>query len=171
MLRITLIAAVGFACTACATTAVPLSATFDEQDAARIFDEGSNTVRGSAVLRMRSGGAQTCAALPVELVPATRYAEERMLAIYGNSQRGYNPAAFGRSPVFEPDVPAYHRYTRQQTCDGQGNFIFDDVADGGYYVISQVTWEIPGNYFVEGGWVMGYVEVHDGETERVVLSH
>lgn len=171
MFKKTLLGLAALTTTACATTTVPIAAPFDAQDAARIFEEGSNTITGSAVLRMRNGGAQTCAALPVLMVPATRYASERIAAIYGNSRRGYNPASFGRNPQFDPDVPDYARHTRQEICDAQGEFSFDQVADGSYFVIARVTWEIPGNYFLEGGNVMAFVEVSGGETERVILTN
>ena len=42
---------------------------------------------------------------------------------------------------FEPEYPAYKRLVKQTTCDAQGNFAFERVAYGTFYVTAVVSWK------------------------------
>ncbi len=144
-----------------------ISATFDVAQARSLLSEGSNTVRGSALVRQRGGGVVSCAGREVLLVPATTYASERVGAIYGSGERGYNPA--GRSFIFDGELPEYWQMQRKTMCDAQGYFKFDKVANGTFYVVTMITWQV-NDYSQEGGALMHRVSLAGDESREVVLA-
>jgi len=144
---------------------VNLNSPFDHAAAMAQLEEGNNTITGSAVVRQKGGGVVTCAGADISLIPATPYANERMMHIYGTRDRGYSPSG---APKFEPDYPEYYQATRTVVGDAQGMFEFDNVKDGEYYVITVITWAV--GYSRQGGALMSRVVVQGGETKKVVLS-
>jgi len=150
----------------CAAQTVVVQAPFDADQAAALVKPGVDIVSGSALIRQNGGGVVTCAGLPILLVPKTAYASERIKAIYGNTHRGHNSAY--RAIQFEPDIPSYGRLQRETLCDAQGNFSFNDVADGSFYVIANITWSVGGS--IQGGGLMQTVTVSGGASQEVVLS-
>ncbi len=164
--RFTLAMTIASLLTGCAAQTVMVQAPFDAEQAAALVKPGVNIISGSALIRQNGGGVVTCAGLPILLVPKTAYASERIKAIYGNTQRGHNPAH--RAIQFEPDVQSYGRLQRNTLCDAQGNFSFSDVADGSFYVIANITWNVGGS--IQGGGLMQAVTVSGGASQEVVLS-
>jgi hypothetical protein len=154
---------------ACATTTqVHLSSSFDPSEVAWSEAKGNNSIEGNAVLRTVGGEVRTCAGFTAQLVPRSRYADERAIAIYGSIERG-----IGRNVKFESTDPRYEAAIRTTTCDAQGNFSFEDLPDGEYYVAALVTWGVPMGYGMvsrQGGWLMQRVSVNGGEHKRMVLS-
>jgi hypothetical protein len=120
-------------------TRYQISVPFDQEQATRLLADGSATIAGRSAIRRPDGGLATCAGQPVYLVPATEYARVRMRALYGSDQRGAR--LDGRSHRFEPDPPAYSRLVRQERCDANGNFRFDRVAAGSFFVTAVVRWQ------------------------------
>ncbi|MBB1074260.1 hypothetical protein HUU62_07505 [Rhodoferax sp. 4810] len=161
------------ACLAMSGCAVPvqsppvfhLSAHYDEAQALRLLQDGTNTIKGSAFMRQRGGGVVTCAGQIVNLVPATEYARQRVLMGYGSSESGFNNSRRG---VFEPDIPAYKTNVRTTKCDAQGSFIFDRVADGEFFVVTTITWSV--GYSQQGGNLMHRVTVKNNQFTTIVLS-
>lgn len=145
---------------------ITIHAPFDAGEAGALTRKGVNMISGSALIRQNGGGVVTCAGLPVLLVPQTAYATERVRAIYGNTNRGYNPIT--RRLAFSPDPSTYMQMTRETLCDAQGNFSFPDVADGSFYVISVISWTVANS--PQGGSLMQFVNVSDGQSQQVVLS-
>lgn len=142
----------------------------DTATAERLIGSGTGTVKGSALIRQQGGGVVTCAGISISLIPVTSYATERMRAIYGNVEKGYNPAGLGgRRPQFSPDLPDYQRLTREARCDTQGFFKFENVAEGNFYVVTSITWKVS-QYFPEGGALMQLVRVTPGGTVEMVLT-
>lgn len=148
---------------------------FDPAEIVWFSEPGAGRIDGSAVLRTVGGEARTCAGLQAHLVPLSSYAEARFRMMYpGQGARGYLPATRGLSWA-ETD-PGYEAATRSTVCDAQGNFTFDRLPDGEYFVTAQVTWGVPnvGRYYsytsVQGGMLMQQVRVAEGETQRIVLS-
>lgn len=158
---------------ACATAAPPaiLETPFQASDYAWSQAQGTNAVMGNAVMRTVAGDAKTCAALPVSLIPDGAYTRERMMRIYGNTERGFRSAAQG-GVFFQNDTPAFRALVRETICDAQGNFTFQGLPDGEYYVVSLLTWGVPMQYYTstQGGMMMQRVAVSGGETRRIVLS-
>lgn len=150
-----------------------LTSTFDKAQADRLLQKGTNTIKGSALMRQVGGGVVSCAGQAVTLVPSTAYARERMRYLYGNEERGYlSSAALQMNPTpFENSDPAYASANRQVQCDAQGNFKFDGVADGDFHLISQITWKAnPNSLFFEGGTMMRFVKLQGGETKELVIA-
>lgn len=157
----------GIALVGCATTKpVQLTTTFNADEARRLTQPGVNIISGSALIRQNGGGVVTCAGLPILLIPYTNYAAERIRAIYGNTERGYNNIY--RQVKFIPEEPGYLQYTRQTVCDAQGKFVFPNVADGRFFLIGSITWQVGST--AQGGSLMHAVTVNEGESRDVVLS-
>lgn len=138
---------------------------FDIAEVQPLLKPGTNTVKGSALFNQVGGGTVTCAGRPVTLIPRSTYADERMQIIYGNLRGG---AGVGLLP--ESDPVSYSNYVsanKQATCNAQGFFQFDELADGEYYIVTNITW---GQYGTEGGNLMRSVKVSGGETVDVVLA-
>lgn len=143
-----------------------IQASFDAAAAKAQLAEGPNTIKGSALIRQQGGGVVTCAGQQVYLIPATAYATERIRALYGNTERGINAAR--RNYRFNPDPPEYLSLVRTTRCDAQGSFTFERVADGPFYVSTQVSWTVANS--LQGGNLMHFVSVKGGQTGSVVLS-
>ena len=140
---------------------------FDPSEVEWFSSRGANSVYGSALIRQRGGGVVTCAGRSVSLTPASTYADERMLAIYGSHLKGYSQ--FGAAVINEPPEQAYLDIAHKTTCDAQGFFSFKNLPDGEYYVITDIFWELA-KYAPQGGALMHKVTLAGGEAAEVVLS-
>ena len=167
--RSILAATIGAAISGCAAppVQVDIDAPFDANEARRLTSPGVNAIKGSGLMRQVGGGTVTCAGRDVLLVPATAYAKRRFDAIYGpDASRGYQPAS--RRYVFSPEPPEYRALTHRTTCDAQGFFAFDKVADGDFYAVTLIVWQVGPNQ--QGGAMMRRVKVFGGEIANVVLA-
>jgi hypothetical protein len=150
---------------------ITLKAHFEPRDVAWFYARGTNTLEGSAIARAYNGSAKTCAALPVTLFPVSPYAKERMLALYGSVEEGFNPALMGRPANFENDDPAYLKTAKTTRCDARGRFAFSELPDGDYFLVSEVTWHDRRAGLPQGGYLMRRLQVSTGETKEVLLAH
>ena len=152
----------------CAQT-IETDSTFDPTEVAFINTRGNGVIEGQIVARQMGGGVVTCAATEVTLIPAGSFATERIAAIYGSAQGGRRDAI--RGGVDMSNVPpAYIEMTRSTACDAQGNFRFEGLAPGEYFVQGHVTWFVPGRIVPEGAQFSRRVSVTPGSTQRVILS-
>jgi hypothetical protein len=155
----------------CAATTPPpprhLTSEWNPADVAWSAEKGTGSITGQAFFQTRGGQPRTCAGLEVSLIPQSPYADERIEAIYGDTVKGYRPAWRGRIH-FAPDHTTYHDTMIEAVCDAQGNFSFEDLPAGTYYVITRLTWQV--DYSVQGGSLMQRVELNEGETKRVILT-
>lgn len=169
-----LVVAVLAGLTGCAMTKpVQMTKSFNAAEAQNALRRGTNIIRGSALIRQAGGGVVTCAGSQVDLIPATEYANERMMIYYKSVSGGYLPAE-APNIINPPSVPAttdaeYMRLSRKATCDAQGFFTFSDVADGSYYLVTTVLWRV--GYNVQGGGLMKRVDLQGGSPiVEVVLT-
>jgi hypothetical protein len=154
--------------TGCATRPnITISVPFDEIATKEQLRDGTNTIKGSALIRQMGGGVVTCAGFPVSLFPSTAYSRTRITAIYGTAEGGLVPI-YQPTPVFQPDPPVYRTLMKQTRCDSQGFFKFDNVADGDYYLTTGIVWKI--GYVDQGGGLTTPVTVKNGEVKEVVLA-
>lgn len=163
---------------ACAPKPLPVinvSTAFDIEQAKNLLKAGTNTIKGSGLMRQVNGGVITCAGQSVHLLPATRHAQERMRIFYGNTTKGLNTNIPLSSVKGSP--PEYFTTIRTTTCDAQGYFIFDKVARGNFYITTSVSWgatarNIFGDYYTagQGGALMHKVTVGENEIKEIVLS-
>jgi hypothetical protein len=145
---------------------IKLQSGFDLNQARSLLVQGNNAIKGNAFMRQNGGGVVTCAGSAVFLIPATAYATERIEYIYGSIVRATGPRASVKS--FEPDYPEYVTLTRKTVCDSQGNFAFENVADGSFFVSTSVGWSI--GQLPQGGSLMHAVTTKGGQTVSLVLA-
>lgn len=158
----------------CAPKVITLQNKFDAEATRSLFSkEGNNTISGNGFIRQKNGGVVTCAGSKVSLVSKTAYSTERFRFIYGNAQRGYRMNFMGAQPManiaFSENPPEYFNLMRYEICDSQGNFTFNKVADGEYFVATGVSWMV-NQYALDGGIMMQYSNVSSGETKKIILT-
>lgn len=163
---------VGCVSTGPARQTINVNEPFDAAVAMEMIADGDGRLNGAAFLRQQGGGVVTCAGNQVRLLPATGYALERMAGIYGN------PFSLGEvkyvgvySPrvnaVVLPDPDEYSRISRSTTCDAQGNFEFQGIKDGRYFVATHVVWRVRSE---EGGALASLISVKNGKAAKVIMS-
>jgi hypothetical protein len=86
--------------------------------------------------------------------------------LYGGTEKGINSGA-GKYQ-FSPDPPEYRSLTKESRCDSQGNFVFERVADGDFYINTLVAWTV-GNS-AHGGQLMQRASVKGGQTISLVIA-
>lgn len=143
-----------------------LYTTLDTKEAAIVNIKGDADIVGNAFMRQNGGAVVTCAGTEVSLIPATSYADERMLTIYGNTDKGYRSIYRPISTVNNVD---YNKFQRKTTCDSQGKFHFAEVSFGTYYVVTGVKW-LAGGENPQGGALMARIKVAPASKNEVVLS-
>jgi hypothetical protein len=147
---------------AACTTVGTLNSTFDPNAAAFVKAQGKGTITGQAFLRRNDGIVVYGAGSDVILVPKTAYSDERFAQIYGSGK----VSMFGRT--FKNDDPTYYEFSRKTVADGEGRFVFDGVADGQYYLTTNVVWMV--QYAQQGGALMERVTIKDGQPVTVIMS-
>lgn len=147
--------------------AIPLKHEFVPSEAKWVKDKGTSKIHGKAYLKLEDGEYRGCAGFNIELLPASKYASERIFHTYGNTSQGQilmseNP------PKFSPDIKEYHEYLLKTKCDENDNFTFSDIPAGEYYVIAFIIWGDAPN--LKGGGAMKSVNVGVGERSHIVLK-
>ena len=138
---------------------------FDAAAAQRQLADGPNGIKGSALIRQNGGGVVTCAGETVFLMPATDAASEWAVAVYGSRSGGFH-GAMTRGMTFEGRSDLFGA-VRSATCDAQGSFKFDHVADGTFYVFTRIVWTAG---MLQGGSIMRAVTLSGGQSVDLVLS-
>lgn len=147
---------------------------FDSLSAQQQLMPGGGSIRGTAFLRQQGGGIVTCAGQLVHLIPVTDYASERMQIIYPftpkvgeTSYKNFRDEMLVKRN-FIPDEPDYREHTKTTKCDAQGEFLFENLKDGQYYIQTAVTWQV--QYSIQGGLLVSKAEVLNGQSPRVIMS-
>lgn len=139
---------------------------FDREQALGMLKPGKNTIKGSALIRQNNGAMVTCAGNEVELLPATKYAEDRIQQIYGSNEKGFRQARGFDARNFDPD---YEKLTRRAICNAQGFFTFSDVSDGDFFITTSIVWRT-NPYLLDGGVLMRRVRINGGRDIEIVLA-
>lgn len=122
------------------------------------------SINGESFLKTRGGEVKTCAGNRVQLVPVSAYSTERVVALYGNSDSGF----FGRyHRQIDDPVPSYTNNILTAVCDSKGEFSFDNVPIGEYYLTTLVSWE-SSDYVFEGGALMKKVQVNEKTAHQII---
>lgn len=160
------------------TQIIKLNTNFNPSEVKWFYQKGNNTIKGQSFARTNGGNIVTCAGLPVYLEPVSKYAEERIAHIYGNTQKGVftkidsasHPGLFLKTIIFKPDNPKYYKYMKQTICDANGNFKFTNLPNGEYFVTSMIMWDTSTavRYYVS---FMQRVEVNNGEKKKILLTN
>jgi hypothetical protein len=118
--------------------------------------DGTASILGQGFLRTRGGSVRTCAGERVILIPHTPYTA----ALYQALRTG---------PV-EPDS-RLSRYIRTEHCSAQGDFAFQNLPPGRWFIETRVLWEAGGRYSsMQGGTLVGIVETRDGQATKQFLT-
>ena len=154
----------------CVEKEIKTTVAFDPKEVAYINEQGSAKIEGQAFLKQRGGGVVTCAGETATLFPAGEYATQRMTQLYGSREGGRNLFRLALNAAFVSDTAdaRYRSLVRETTCDASGNFTFDNVADGEYYVTAAVRWMVGG--FPEGGFISKRIKIADGQSQKVILN-
>lgn len=153
----------------CASPPAPpvynIKAPFSLEEAKPLLQAGANTIRGNALWRQSGGGVVTCAGREVSPIATTAYSSERMQALYLSTERGTNSK---RGYTFVPNPEEYQSTVRIARCDAQGNFSYDRIPDGKFFIVTAVEWRVGDS--PQGGYLMQAVTLSGGQTKTVVLS-
>lgn len=170
-----MVVACGFAACAPTPREIILQHSYNPADFAWAEADGTNTVRGSALLRTVGGEVRTCGGLSVQMIPDVPYSRERIMHLYGKLGSGFQPASAAQAGgiIFMGESHEYTQVGRRTVCDAQGNFRFENVPDGDWFVVAEVVWGVPYSGYVspQGGRLMQQVTVADGETRELILTH
>ncbi len=143
---------------------VPLTNEFDVDSVKFVKIKGNSSVSGEVHLKLESGVYKGCAGFNIELLPASKYANERIFSTYGNTDEGQILMS-QKPPKFIPDVKEYHEYLIKSECDSNSNFRFNAVPSGDYYLIAFVIWGKEPNQ--QGGGVMKRISVGKQQDMKV----
>ena len=151
---------------ACQTT-VQVQSRFDPKPAEAALLAGTNTIKGSAFMRKKSGTVVPAAGELVYLIPATPYAEERFAKLFPRGK--LNPAAGARAT--EQTDPDYARLMRTTKANKAGSFDFENVKAGSWFVSTRVTWNEPRESLPSGGAIYDRVEIKgQDQVVEVIVS-
>lgn len=147
------------ACTVPTSRAVRGTFTYDAH--AHYDRQGEAIVYGQAFQRQRGGGVVYAAGGEMWLFPATEYGR----AVVDVMRDQLTPTHI---------APGFLNLSRKTTADGFGNFEFDNVPAGTWYVSVRDFWEVfSGNYLTwmpQGGWIVAEVSV-PAEGKAKVIVH
>ncbi len=139
------------------TQPVQMQTKFDPEIHKQYLGNGNNIIKGEAFLRQRGGGVVTCAGSDVGLLPATPYFREAL-----------NIMRTGNRPVTDKIDPAYKSMIKYTQGDAQGNFTFNNLPDGNWFVFTEVKWAVGDSR--QGGTLLKEVNLTNGETKQVLLT-
>ncbi len=118
---------------------------------------GSANIKGQVFLRTVIGEVRYGAGSTVTILPdtsVTRFYLE-------------NVVAAGRNDL-PPDCLS--GTMKRTQADGNGNYSFENLKPGSYYIISYVYWQIPGRWGHQGGQITSHVTLQPNSTASVMLT-
>ena len=150
------------AMTSCASFQPIERPAFDPAEYAQLEGRtGTGIVTGQVFLRTRIGEVRYGAGSEVMLNPVTSY-----------SRFWYETGYQGSRNLAPPDI-RQDKYIITTQADGNGNFRFENVPPGDYYLTSDVIWQVPiGNYMSsqQGGYISEPITVENGKEVKKMLT-
>jgi hypothetical protein len=149
------------------------SKVFDEKEFEKYNSKGTASIKGQAFAKTAGGEIRYGAGETVYLIPLNSYTTE--LKPYIQKEQTIFFASLPPRTV-ENSIDGvdsrWRKYLKTTIADGSGNFEFNDLTDGEYYVQCPVFWEIPSRYSVSvtGGVVSITTKLSKGETVKVILK-
>lgn len=151
------------------TQTINLTSTFDSESAAYILKEGTGTISGNASLTDPHGETISCAGNNVYLVPVTEYSTERYHHLFGKNGNGFSSDDIIFHIKFKPDNPEFRKYMKVSTCNYIGEFTFDNIPAGEYYLGTNIISEIEGYNTIEGGALAKKISLQEGQNLKIKL--
>ncbi|GAA4108799.1 hypothetical protein GCM10022393_05130 [Aquimarina addita] len=151
-------------------TPIPVIHSFEDKEVSWFSTKGAASIKGIAKFKSRNEKIHFGDQFRIELMPFSRYTEERLLKIYNNKDSGVVYLEDG-VPRFIPDPEAYHQ-TIKTTCNEKGEFEFTDLPDGEYYIIAFMIWDQKVDTKITnktGGGIMQRIHLTEGEVNTVEL--
>jgi len=149
--------------------ALALSACSTVQETAPLPPPAPTTavIEGSAAYVTNSGRNVSCAGLSVALFADTAKTQARMLALYGSSSHAIQPVEVvkARSASLEAGAPPLN----SAACSEHGDFVFNDLQPGLYFLIAHVR-RLPTGATPDDFVILQRVAVQPGETRQVHLA-
>ena len=121
-------------------------------------EQGAGSVIGQAFLQRKDGVTVRAAGSIVTLDPATSIGKEWW----------DRPVRYTHEYFDIPPTPAFLDARRCTRADADGNFRFEHLPAGKYYIQTEVAWQ-PGGHWA-GGLVGAMVEIWNDETVSVALG-
>lgn len=150
----------------CQTT-VQVQARFDPKPAEIALQPGTNTIKGSAFMRKRTAVIVPAAGEIVYLIPSTLYAEERFAKLFPRGK--LNPILSSRSA--DATDPDYVRLMRTTKGDKSGNFTFENVKPGVWFISTRVSWYELRAELPSGGGIYDRIEIKgQDQVVEVIVS-
>lgn len=160
------IVAMLFLVSGCVTQTLETVSGFDPAEAEFINSVGSNEIIGQAFLRRNDGVVVYAAGSDVSLIPKTRYSTERIRLIYEGEK--YINIYAASAKKFKDTDGRYGNFQKTTKANGEGRFVFSQLADGEYYITTGVTWVI--GDVVQGGALIDSIKVVGGQKIELILS-
>lgn len=133
---------------------VQVQTKFDYETHKSYTHSGKGSLKGQGFLRQQGGGVVTCAGSEVYLVPATPFFREVISLIRS-----------GKAPQISQSLdPAQGAMLiKQSQCDAQGNFSFNNLPSGNWFVMTEVKWIIDSRQ--QGGTLLRETSIRDVESQ------
>jgi hypothetical protein len=114
---------------------LPPATTFNTQDFAWSAGPGPSSLAG-AFSYHRGAQRFVCQGDDVLLIPETAWSRRRMMILYGSATSAAVPVSIVRART--PSAPSndFARYVRKTTCDADNRFVFDNLPNGPWYVVT-----------------------------------
>lgn len=112
------------------------SSAFDAADFTWSTRQGQGSIDGRVDYR-RDNQVFACTG-SVALTPDTPYTRQRFQTLYGSTDRAAIPEAVVRARTVPDPNADYRSFVRSSTCTN-GRFSFDNLPDGGWFIITPVT--------------------------------
>jgi hypothetical protein len=134
---------------------VTMQTKFDYLEHEPYAKPGENGIRGHAFLGQHGGSVVTCAGNRVLLLPATSYFREMFWHMIVTRSEP--------EPLSKP-YPRLKNMIRRTQCDVDGNFFFSEIADGTWFILTQVNAR-------DGGILVAELNLSNRSTMQVLLTH
>lgn len=135
----------------------PRMATFNAGEYAPYANPGTGSISGQAFLKTLGGEVRYGAGNEVYMNPVTSYSTE------------WFQETVMKNRTLKPADPRTEQFHWMVVADGMGNFKFENVADGDYYIVCPITWMVDA-FTRTGDVVHATISVKNGaHVERVIL--
>jgi hypothetical protein len=127
----------------------------------------SGVIQGSAAYVTDAGRNVSCAGLSVALMADTAKTQSRMMTLYGSTSHAIQPVEVvkARSAGLEPGAAPIN----SAACSDRGEFAFNDIQPGLYYLIAHVR-RLPPGAVPDDFVILQRVLVHPGDVRQVRLA-
>lgn len=151
-------------------TPIPIVNNFNQDEIAWFSKKGNGSIKGLARFKSTNEEIRYGKEFWIELMPFTLYTQERLKHIYQNDRSGFVHVKDGLIRAI-PDPEGYHE-TIKVMCDENGEFEFNNLPGGEYYVIAFMLWDEKserGDLIKDGGGIMKRVTLAENEKKAIDL--